>query len=410
MKNCLLGKNDRFGNEESLVKKIYMDNNATTAVREEVLESMLPFFREQFGNPSSLHWAGRVVNTELERSRQQVAELINCSPSEIIFTSSGSEGNNFALKGTVEALRDKGNHIITTAVEHPAVLTTCRFFEKRGVRVTYLPVDEEGLLNLQDLENAITDQTILIAVMWANNETGVLFPIEEIGRIARKHKIRFFSDAVQAVGRIPVDVQRAGVDILTLSGHKFEAPKGVGALFVRKGNPLIPLIHGGHQELNRRGGTHNLAGIVGLGKACELAARDMEDYSARVAGLRDKLQKGFMEKVSEVKLNGHPENRLPGTLNVSFAYIEGEALLLHLDMQGIAASSGSACTSGTMGMSHVLQAMDVDPLLGQSSVRFSLGRETTEEDIDYVLDVLPPIVQKLREMSPFYPDTTEVAS
>jgi cysteine desulfurase len=392
------------------VKKIYLDNNATTAVRAQVMDSMLPFFMEDFGNPSSLHWAGRAVNTHLENARQQVAGLINCAPSEIVFTSCGSEGNNFALKGTVEALRKKGDHIITTAVEHPAVLTTCRFLEKQGTRVTYLPVDENGLLELEALEKAITPQTILIAAMWGNNETGVVFPIEEIGRIARKHDIRFLSDAVQAVGKVPVDVQKAGVDLLTLSGHKIEAPKGVGALFVRKGNPLTPLIHGGHQERNRRGGTHNVPGIVGLGRACELAAGEVGDFQKKVSALRDKLQQGLMEKVPEIKLNGHAQYRLPGTLNVSFAYIEGEGLLLHLDMQGIAASSGSACTSGTMGMSHVLEAMNIDPLLGQSSVRFSLGRETTEEDIDYVLDVLPPIVQKLREMSPLYQNTTEAAS
>ncbi len=392
------------------MKKIYLDNNATTAVRADVMDTMLPFFREDFGNPSSLHWAGRAVNTHLEKARRQVADLINCVPSEIVFTSCGSEGNNFALKGTVEALRKKGGHIITTAVEHPAVLTTCRFLEKQGTRVTYLPVDEYGLLDLDALEKAITPQTILIAVMWGNNETGVVFPIEEIGRIAGKHDVRFLSDAVQAVGKIPVDVQTAGVDLLSLSGHKIEAPKGVGALFVRKGNPLIPLIHGGHQELNRRGGTHNVPGIVGLGRACELAVGEVGGYQKKIGALRDRLQQGLMAKVPEVKLNGHVQYRLPGTLNVSFAYIEGEALLLHLDMQGIAASSGSACTSGTMGMSHVLEAMKVDPLLGQSSVRFSLGRETTEEDIDYVLDVLPPIVQKLREMSPLYHNTSEAAS
>jgi len=388
------------------VKKIYLDNNATTAVRAEVLESMLPFFSREFGNPSSVHWAGRAVSSHIEKARQQVAGLINCSPSEIVFTSCGSEGNNFALKGTVDALRAKGDHIITTAVEHPAVLTTCRFLEKEGIRVTYLPVDEDGLLSLEALEQAITERTILIAVMWGNNETGVIFPVEEIGRIARRHRIRFLSDAVQAVGKVPVDVQAAGVDLLTLSGHKIEAPKGVGALYVRKGNPLTPLIHGGHQELNRRGGTHNVPGIVGLGRACELAAGEVHEFQGRVADLRDKLQLGLIKSVPEVKLNGHPHCRLPTTLNVSFAYIEGEGLLLHLDMQGIAASSGSACTSGSLGTSHVLEAMGVDPLLGQSSVRFSLGRETGEADIDQVLRVLPPVVQKLRDMSPFYRSTS----
>ncbi|MBN2427083.1 MAG: cysteine desulfurase NifS [Deltaproteobacteria bacterium] len=391
------------------MKKIYLDNNATTSVRAEVLETMLPFFSSEFGNPSSLHWAGRAVSSHIEKARQQVAGLINCSPAEIVFTSCGSEGNNFAIKGTVEALKEKGNHIITTAVEHPAVLTTCRALEKQGVQVTYLAVDEDGLLDLEELEQAITERTILIAVMWGNNETGVLFPIEEIGRIARRHKVRFLSDAVQAVGKVPVDVQQAGVDLLTISGHKIEAPKGVGALYVRKGNPLTPLIHGGHQERNRRGGTHNVPGIVGLGRACELAGGELDDFQKRVAVLRDRLQQGLMAAVPDVKLNGHPQYRLPGTLNISFAYIEGEGLLLHLDMQGIAASSGSACTSGSFGMSHVLEAMGVDPMLGQSSVRFSLGRDTSEADIDYVLQVLPPIVQKLRDMSPFYQNTSGAA-
>lgn len=391
------------------MKKIYLDNNATTAVRAEVLESMLPFFSSECGNPSSFHWAGRSVSAHIDKARQQVAGLLNCSPAEIIFTSCGSEGNNFAIKGTIAALKDKGNHIITTAVEHPAVLTTCRALEKAGVEVTYLAVDKKGLLDLEELERAINGRTVLIAVMWGNNETGVLFPIEEIGRIARRHQVRFLCDAVQAVGKVPVDVQQAGVDLLTLSGHKIEAPKGVGAIYVRKGNPLTPLIHGGHQERNLRGGTHNVPGIVGLGKACELAAGEVGVFQEKVAALRDKLQHGLLAAVPEVKLNGHPQCRLPGTLNVSFAYIEGEGLLLHLDMQGIAASSGSACTSGSLGMSHVLEAMGVDPMLGQSSVRFSLGRLTSEEDIDYVLQVLPPVVQKLRDMSPFYRGTSERA-
>jgi cysteine desulfurase len=397
-------------NKGNHVKKIYLDNNATTPVRTEVLEAMLPFFGSEFGNPSSLHWAGRAVSSHIEKARQQVADLINCSPAEIIFTSCGSEGNNFAIKGTLNALKDRGNHIITTAVEHPAVLTTCRALEKQGARVTYLPVDKNGLLDIEELERAITEHTVLIAVMWGNNETGVLFPIAEIGRIARRHKVRFLTDAVQAVGKVPVDVQQAGVDCLTLSGHKIDAPKGVGALYVRKGNPLTPLIHGGHQERNLRGGTHNVPGIVGLGRACELAAAELRGFQERVASLRDKLQEGLIAAIPEIKLNGHPQQRLPGTLNLSFAYIEGEGLLLHLDMQGIAASSGSACTSGSFGMSHVLEAMGVDPMLGQSSVRFSLGRTTSVEDIDYVLRVVPPLVQKLRDMSPFYQGSAEAVS
>lgn len=384
------------------VKRIYMDNNATTPVRPEVLEAMLPLYREQFGNPSSVHWAGRAVAGVVEKAREQVAKLINCSPAEIVFLSCGSEGDNLAIKGTADALRDKGNHIITTAVEHPAVLETCRFMEKQGYRVTYLPVDRDGMLDLAELEAAITDQTILISVMWANNETGNLYPIEEIGAIARKYKVRFHTDAVQAVGKVSVDVQKANVDLLVLSGHKLGAPKGVGAMYVRRGTKMTPLLHGGHQERNRRAGTHNVAGIVGLGLACELAGAEMDETMARVRRLREKLEQGIMKAIPDVKLNGHPTQRLPNTLNVSFAYIEGESLLLNFDMKGVAASSGSACTSGSLEPSHVMGAMCVEITLAHSSTRFSLGRDNTEADVDYVLEILPPIVQRLREMSPLY--------
>ena len=381
-----------------------MDNNATTAVRPEVLDAMLPFYREQFGNPSSVHWAGRAVSGAVEKAREQVAKLINCSPAEIVFISCGSEGDNLAIKGTAAGLGDKGNHIITTAVEHPAILETCRFMQKQGYQVTYLPVDRDGMLDLQELEAAITDQTILISVMWANNETGNIFPIEEIGAIAKKHKVRFHTDAVQAVGKLPVDVQKANVDLLVLSGHKIGAPKGVGAIYIRKGTRMMPLIHGGHQERNRRAGTHNVAGIVGLGLACELAGAEIDSYAASVGALRDRLEAGIRAAIPEIKLNGHPDpaRRLANTLNVSFAYIEGESLLLNFDMKGIAASSGSACTSGSLEPSHVMGAMCVDVVLAHSSTRFSLGRDNTVEDVDYILDVLPPIVQRLREMSPLY--------
>jgi len=386
------------------VKRIYMDYNATTPVRPEVLDAMLPFFREQFGNPSSVHWAGRAVSGAVEKARQQVATLINCSPAEVVFVSCGSEGDNMAIKGTAAALADRGNHIITTTVEHPAVLETCRFMEKQGYAVTYLPVDRDGMLDLQELEAAITPETILISVMWANNETGNIFPIEEIGAIARKHKVRFHTDAVQAVGKLPVDVQKANVDLLVLSGHKLGAPKGVGAIYIRKGTRMHPLIHGGHQERSRRAGTHNVAGIVGFGLACELAGAEIESCAARVGALRDRLEAGIRTAIPEIKLNGHPDpaRRLPNTLNVSFAYIEGESLLLNFDMKGIAASSGSACTSGSLEPSHVMGAMCVDVVLAHSSTRFSLGRDNTEADVDYVLEVLPPIVQRLREMSPLY--------
>ena len=384
------------------MKRIYLDYNATTPVRPEVLEALLPFYRDQFGNPSSVHWAGRQVSGAVEKAREQVAALLNCSPAEVVFLSCGTEADNMSLKGTVDALKEKGNHIITTAVEHPAVLETCRYLEKTGCRVTYLPVDADGMLDLAELEAAITPETILISIMWANNETGTIFPIEQIGAIARRHGVRFHTDAVQAVGKLDVDVQKHNVDLLALSGHKLGAPKGVGVLYVRRGTRLTPFMHGGHQERNRRAGTHNVAGIVGLGKACELAMAEREATCARVRELRDRLEKGIFERVPQVKLNGHPTERLPNTLNVSFAWIEGESLLLNLDMKGIAASSGSACTSGSLEPSHVLGAMCVEVTLAHSSTRFSLGPDTTAEDIDFVLEVLPPIVQRLRDMSPLY--------
>lgn len=381
-----------------------MDNNATTAVKPEVLEAMLPYFCEQFGNPSSVHWAGRMVGGAIDKARQQVADLLNCSPAEVIFLSCGSEGDNYSIKGTADALKDKGNHIITTAVEHPAVLETCQALEKDGFDVTYLGVDKDGSLDLNELEAAITDKTILISVMWANNETGNIYPIEEIGALAKKHKIRFHTDAVQATGKLPVDVQKANVDMLVLSGHKIGAPKGVGAMYLRRGTRISRFMHGGHQERNRRAGTHNVPGIVGLGLACELAQKNMEKDYSYVRGLRDKLEKGILETIPDVKLNGHPnaDLRLPNTLNVSFNYIEGESLLLFFDMKGIAASSGSACTSGSLEPSHVMGAMGVDVVLAHSSTRFSLGADNTEKEVDFILQELPAIVQRLREMSPLY--------
>jgi cysteine desulfurase len=379
-----------------------MDNNATTAVRPEVMEAMLPFFREHFGNPSSVHWAGRETGAALEAAREKVARLINCDPAEIVFTSCGSEGDNLAIKGVADARRDRGNHIITTEVEHPAVLAACKFLEKQGFEVTYLPVDEQGMLDVDALEAAITDKTILISVMWANNETGTLFPIEQIGAVARKHKICFHTDAVQAIGRVPVDVEKAQVDLLAISGHKIGAPKGVGALYVRKGVRLTPLVHGGHQERNRRAGTHNMPGIVGLGTACEIAAADLQNTADRLRRLRDRLEQGLLAAIPESQVNGHPSQRLPNTLNISFNYIEGEAVLLFLDMQGIAASSGSACMSDSFGQSHVIDAMGVDPMMANSAIRFGLGYDNTEADVDQVLEILPGIVKKLRDMSPFY--------
>ena len=386
------------------MEKIYMDNNATTAVKPEVLEGMLPYFCEQFGNPSSVHWAGRMVGGAIDKAREQVADLLNCSAAEVIFLSCGSEGDNYAIKGTADALKDKGNHIITTSVEHPAVLETCEALEKEGFEVTYLKVDHDGMLDLAELEAAITDKTILISVMWANNETGNIFPIEEIGQIAKKHKVRFHTDAVQAVGKIPVDVRKANLDMAVISGHKIGAPKGIGAMYLRRGTRISRFMHGGHQERNRRAGTHNVPGIVGLGLACELAQQHMEKDYAYVRNLRDKLEKGILSSIPDVKLNGHPnaDLRLPNTLNVSFNYIEGESLLLFFDMKGIAASSGSACTSGSLEPSHVMGAMGVDIVMAHSSTRFSLGADNTEEEVDFILQELPPIVQRLRDMSPLY--------
>lgn len=386
------------------MNQIYLDYNATSPVRPEVLEVMLPFYKEQFGNPSSVHWAGRQVSGALEKAREQVASLINASPAEIVFVSCGSEGDNMAIKGSLDPLKEKGKHIITTAVEHPAVLETCQALEKDGYDVTYLPVSKDGQLDLADLERAITDQTILISVMWANNETGNLYPIKEIGRIAKKYNVRFHTDAVQAVGKVPVDVQKANVDLLVISGHKIGAPKGVGAIYIRRGTRMKNFLHGGHQERNRRAGTQNVAGIVGLGKACEMAGAELNGYYSRIRGMRDTLEDGILGQIPDVKLNGTPDRdqRLPNTLNVSFAYIEGESLLLNLDMFGIAASSGSACTSGSLEPSHVMGAMCVEVTLAHSSTRFSLGPETTVEDIDRVLEVLPATVQRLRDMSPLY--------
>ena len=388
------------------MKKIYLDNNATTPIHPEVLDAMLPYLKDEFGNPSSIHWAGRNTRRGVDDAREKTAKLLNCDASEIIFTSCGSESNNLAIKGVAESKKDKGNHIITTKVEHPAVLSTCKYLQKTGFDVTYLDVDSKGMLDLDQLKKAITPKTILITIMFANNETGVIFPIEEIGKIAKEYNISFHTDAVQAAGKIPIDVKKMNIDLLTVSGHKLYAPKGVGALYVKRGVRLTPLIHGGHQERNRRGGTENVAGIVALGKASEIAQRDMPEEINHIAALRDRLEKGLMEKIPHVRLNGHPTKRTPNTVNLSFEYAEGESLLLNLDMKGIAASSGSACTSGTLEPSHVLVAMGVPLEASHSSVRFSLGRGNTVEDIDYVIDALPAMVERMRSMSPLYSTIT----
>jgi len=384
------------------LNKIYFDHNATTPVLNEVFEAMVPYLKDQWGNPSSIHWAGRGTKKPMEDAREQVCKLLNCAPLELIFTSSGTEGDNHAIKGIAYAKKDKGNHIITTKVEHPAVLNTCKYLQKEGFEVTYLDVDSEGMIDLEVLKAAITPKTILITVMYANNETGVLFPIKEIGDIAKAAGVTFHTDAVQAAGKIPIDTQKLNVDLLTISGHKLYGPKGIGALYARRGVRLVPLIHGGHHERNRRGGTENVAGIIGMGKAAEIALKDLDAEVAHLKTLRDRLEKGMAERIPHIKVNGNPEMRLPNTSNISFEFVEGESLLLGLDMKGIAASSGSACTSGSLEPSHVLLALGMSHEMSHGSVRFSLGKSNTIEEIDYLLEIMPPIVERMRSMSPLY--------
>jgi len=389
------------------MKRIYFDHSATTPVDREVAELMLEYMTEKFGNPSSVHSFGRETRKAVEEAREKVAALINATPKEIFFTSGGTEGDNLALKGVAFANRKKGNHIITTAIEHHAILHTCEYLEKHGFTVTYLPVDENAMIRMEDLKNAITDQTILISVMFANNEVGTIQPIKEIGQLAKEKGIYFHTDAVQAVGSCPIDVKELNIDLLTMAGHKFYASKGVGALYIRRGVKIEEIQHGGGHERNLRAGTENVPGIVGLGKAAEIANRDMEKKNTYIKGLRDKVIATILEKIPHVKLNGHPDLRLPGNVNFSFLYIEGESLLLNLDMKGIAASSGSACTSGSLDPSHVLLAMGLVHEVAHGSLRVTLGRGNTEEDIDYFLEILPEIVEKLRSMSPLYGSAAE---
>jgi len=379
-----------------------MDHNATTPLDHEVLAEMLPYLQDDWGNPSSVHWAARGPKAALDKARERVAALLNAAPLEIVFNSTGTEGDNHAIKGVAFARKNKGNHIITTVVEHPAVLNTCKYLEKQGFEVTYLKVDPMGMLDLEELKAAIRPETILITIMYANNETGVIFPIPEIGDIAKEHGVIFHTDAVQAVGKVPIDVKTLNVDLLTLSGHKLYAPKGTGALYVRRGVRLVPLLHGGHQERSRRGGTENVAGLVALGKACEIAGENLVENMARKKALRDRLEKGIMANVPDAKINGDIEKRLPNTTNISFEYVEGESLLLHLDMRGVAASSGSACTSGSLEASHVLLAMSLSHEMSHGSIRFSLGRHNTEAEVDYIIEIMPPIVERMRSMSPLY--------
>lgn len=377
---------------------IYMDNAATTSVRPEVLEAMLPYFTERYGNASSIHSFGRAAKRGLENARKQVAAALGCAPREIYFTAGGSESDNWAIRCAVQGA--KGKHIITSQIEHHAVLHTCQYMEKLGYEVTYLPVDAFGRVSVADVERAIRPDTALITIMAANNEIGTLQPVAEIGRLAREHGILFHTDAVQAVGAIPVDVNAWNVDMLSLSGHKLHAPKGIGVLYIRKGVKITNLIYGGAQERGLRAGTENLPAIVGLGKAIELATAELPEYTRRVTGLRDRLVDGILNTIPDVCLNGHRTERLPGNVNVSVRYVEGEALLMRLDLAGVAASSGSACTSGSLDPSHVLLAIGLPHEIAHGSLRLSLGNDTTEADVDYVLEKLPGIVKDLRAMSP----------
>jgi len=385
------------------MQKVYLDNAATTKVRDEVVAAMLPYFTEYFGNPSSLHLFAREAAKGMDTARAQVAKALNAKPEEIIFTGGGSESDNMVLRGIAQAYKKKGSHIITTAVEHHAILHTLEALEKEaGVSVTYLPVDEYGRVTAAQVDEAIRPDTILVSVMFANNEVGTIMPIEEIGAVCKAHDVLFHTDAVQAVGHVPVDVEAMHIDMLSLSAHKFHGPKGVGALYVRKGVRIPALILGGGQERKKRAGTENVPGIVGLGKAIELATEELEENAAKMRVLRDRLLFGIPSRIPEVKLNGHPTDRLPNNVNFSIRYIEGESILLMLDLNGIAASSGSACTSGSLDPSHVLLAMGLTHEVAHGSLRLTLSEFTTAEEIDYVLEKLPPIIEKLRAMSPLY--------
>lgn len=383
-----------------------MDNAATTPVSPAVLEKMLPYFSECYGNANSIHSTGLDARKALNAARKKVAAALNCNPEEVYFTSGGSESDNWALKGVAFANRKKGNHIITSAIEHHAILHTCEWLEKQGFEITYVPVDADGLVNPADVEAAITDKTILISIMAANNEIGTIEPIEEIAKIAHAHHVLFHTDAVQAIGAIPVDVRAIGCDLLSLSGHKFHAPKGVGALYIKQGTRIDNLIHGGAQERGRRASTENVAGIVGMAEAIELATANIPEKAARISALRDQLIDG-LTALPYVRLNGHRTKRLPGNVNVSVRFIEGESLLLRLDLAGVAASSGSACTSGSLDPSHVLLAIGLPHEIAHGSLRLSLSDTTTQEEVDYVLSVLPGIIEYLRNMSPLYNDFME---
>ncbi|ACI19663.1 cysteine desulfurase NifS [Dictyoglomus thermophilum] len=383
-------------------KIIYFDHAATTPIKKEVLEEMIPYLTEQYGNPSTIYKLGREAKKAIELARERVAKALNADIEEIYFTSGGTESDNWALKGTALANRDKGRHIITTTIEHHAVLNPLKYLEKIGFEVTYVPVEPNGIVDPNKIKEAIREDTILISVMLANNEIGTIQPIKEIAKIAKEREIIIHTDAVQAVGQIPINVKDLGIDLLSLSAHKFYGPKGVGALYIRKGTRIHPFLQGGAQERNKRAGTENVAGIVGLGKAIEIANKNLNEYASKLQKLRDKLIDGVLSKIDYVRLNGDRYQRLPNNANFSFEFVEGESLLLLLDTKGIAASSGSACTSGSLEPSHVLLAIGLEPEVAHGSLRITLGEDNTEEDIDYLLEVLPEIVSKLREMSPLY--------
>jgi cysteine desulfurase len=380
--------------------RIYLDHNATTPIHPDVLAAMLPYYRRGFGNPSSIHRIGREARQAVDEARGKVARLIGAKPSEIIFTSGGTEADNLAIKGIALVREGKAGHIITSAIEHHAVMVPCQYLEKRGFKVTFIPVDHNGSLDPDDVKRAITDKTILISIMHANNEVGTIEPLEEIGRLAMERDIPFHTDAIQSVGKIPIDVGTLRVNLLSLSAHKFCGPKGVGALYIREGTKILPQVYGGHQELNFRAGTENVPGIVGLGQAAEIALHKIQAEGKRLRRLRDRLWERIREGVGSVRLNGHPTRRLPNTLNVSFDLVEGESLAINLDLKGIAVSAGSACTSGSLEPSHVLLAMGLSPTIAKGSVRFSLGMENTQEEIEYTANTLEEVVGRLRSISP----------
>jgi len=384
------------------MKNIYFDHAATTSVKPEVLETMLPYFTKKYGNPSSIYSLGRETKKAIDDTREKVAKALNALPKEIFFTSGGSESDNWAIKGFAFANEKKGKHIITTNIEHHAVLHTCKYLEKYGFEVTYVPVDNKGIVHVEDIEKAIRPDTILISVMFANNEIGTIQPIKEIGALAKGKGICLHTDAVQAIGNVPIDVKDMNIDMLSLSAHKFYGPKGVGVLYIRDGVRISPMIHGGAQERGKRAGTENVPGIVGLGEAIDLANENIDEYSIKLMNLRDRAIKEILEKIPYSRLNGDEKNRLPGNVNISFEFIEGESILLMLDMKGICASSGSACTSGSLDPSHVLLAIGLPHEIAHGSLRLTFGEENTDSDLDYLLETLPPIIEKLRAMSPLY--------